>query len=489
MTFTLSLRVRIFLFFAVLMVASPLSVGVAIWLAHKANSNNLPQLLATYTGVAAVIMLLMTALIWQLFDRHVAGALQSLARQIQTALHSNTDSLQDTEPFRYLGPVSEAADEMIQAHNTIKRQISAKQAHAKHEHPEAQQLAAILRDLDVAVMVMNLHHHILLYNQRAASIINQPENIGLARCADALFKESALSEQVKTSLLQSPDSTKRASLHLQTVTGNRPLSAKACLVMNDDLKATGYVLVFDEPATDASATQHGVKLTSSARLPARPDFYDFDLFQRKPTAAASSLLLREADFVVFDTETTGLNPSGGDEIISIAGVRVVNGRVLSGECFDELINPGRSVPAKSTTFHGITDDMLRDKPDITRVLPRFECFTHDAILLAHNAAFDMKFIELKNARCHTKFTNPILDTVLLSAWLHDHSHKHTLDDLAERYGLTIDNRHSALGDAVATAHIFCRMIEQLAARGINTLADAISVSNKMTHIKKQQRAY
>lgn len=489
MTMRLSLRVRIFLFFAVLMVASPLSVGVAIWLAHAADTGNLSRLLATYTGVSAVIMLLITALIWQLFDRHVAGALQSLARQIQTALHSNTDSLQDTEPFRYLGPISEAADEMIQAHNIKKSEKTTAQVHAKHALPDSQQLAAILRDLDVGVMVMNLHHHILLYNQRAASIINQPENIGLARSADALFKEHALSQQVEKLLLESPDATRRASIHLRTITGSHSLGAKACLVMNDDLQPTGYILVFDEAVTDTFSMQLGVELAGTDRLPARPEFYDFDLFQRKPTAAASALLLKEADFVVFDTETTGLNPSGGDEMISIAGVRVVNGRVISGECFDELIDAGRSVPAKSTAFHGITNDMLRDKPDITEILPRFAKFTQGAILVAHNAAFDMKFIELKNAQCQTEFANPVLDTVLLSAWLHDHSNKHTLDDLAERYGLTIDNRHSALGDAVATAHIFCRMIDQLAARGIETLAEAISVSDKMTQIKKQQKAY
>jgi len=488
MSMRLSLRVRIFLFFALLMIASPLTIGAAIWLAHLADTGNLSRLLVTYTGVSALIILLVTALVWQLFDRHVAGALQTLARQIQTAQHSNCGSLEDTEPFRYLGPISEAADEIVQAHNLIKLEKDRTQGHAMHESPDAQQLAAILRNLDTGVMIMNLHHDILLYNEQAASIVHQP-NMGLARCADELFKDKALSSQVQTCLLESPDDIKRASMQLQTISGDVCLNAKACLVMNEALQPAGYALVFDEPAADTSPTGSHIALHCTAKDSARPEFYDFDLFHRKPAAAPSARLLKEADFVVFDTETTGLNPSRGDEMISVAGVRVVNGRVLSNECFDELINPGRPVPAKSTAFHGITDEMLVEKPDINQVLPRFECFVQNDILVAHNAAFDMKFIELKNEQCQTRFTNPVLDTVLLSAWLHDHSHKHTLDELAKRYGLSIENRHSALGDAQATAYIFCRMIDQLATRGVHTLADAIAVSDKMKHIKKQQKAY
>jgi len=202
-----------------------------------------------------------------------------------------------------------------------------------------------------------------------------------------------------------------------------------------------------------------------------------------------NMTLSSADFVVFDTETTGLKPSAGDEIISIAAVRLVNGRILAGEHFNELVNPGRTVPARSTEFHGITDQMLVGRPTIDEVLPRFERFVGDSILVAHNAAFDMKFIELKKTQSNITLENPVLDTVLLSAWLHDHTHKHTLDALAERYGLSIENRHSAAGDAMATARIFCLMIKQLSSRGIDTLADALEISDKMAHIKKHQKTY
>ena len=210
----------------------------------------------------------------------------------------------------------------------------------------------------------------------------------------------------------------------------------------------------------------------------RPVFYDFDLFHRPgQTSELERRPLAELVYTVFDTETTGLDPSAGDEIISISAVRIVNGRLLRQESFDQLVDPKRALAKESIRIHGITPRMLEGQPTIDQVLPRFARFAEDTILVGHNVAFDMRFLQMKERRTGQRFIQPVLDTLLLSALVHPNLREHELEANAHRLGIDIIGRHTSLGDAILTGEIFIRLIPLLARQGIVTLKDALSASH------------
>ncbi|MBK8182639.1 MAG: DNA polymerase III subunit epsilon [Candidatus Competibacteraceae bacterium] len=216
----------------------------------------------------------------------------------------------------------------------------------------------------------------------------------------------------------------------------------------------------------------------------RPEFYDFDLFhQAGQTPELDQLPLTELAYTVFDTETTGLDPSAGDEIISIGAVRIVNNRLLRYETYEQLIDPGRPIVSMSQTIHGLSNEMLRGQPMIDQVLSQFHEYCHDTVLVGHNAAFDMRFLQMKETQTGIRFTQPVLDTLLLSGVLHPNQESHALEAIAGRLGVTVVARHTALGDALVTGEVFLRMIPLLAAHGIRTLRDAREATEKSLYAK------
>ena len=215
-----------------------------------------------------------------------------------------------------------------------------------------------------------------------------------------------------------------------------------------------------------------------ARGNGRPEYYDFDLFNFADKSIDLDRKLSDLTYTVFDTETTGLEPSNGDEIIQIGAARIVNNRLLHQEVFNQLVDPERPLKPESIPIHGITEDMVRGQPNIDVVLPAFHEFCEDTVLIAHNAAFDMRFLQLKEERTGIRFTQPVLDTLLLSAVVHPNQESHKLDVILERLGVHIESRHNALEDALATAEVFLKIVPLLEEMGIVTVRQALAASEK-----------
>ena len=225
------------------------------------------------------------------------------------------------------------------------------------------------------------------------------------------------------------------------------------------------------------------QLRQSETLPqqhseSRPEYYDFDLFNFSDTRIDLDRRLSELAYSVFDTETTGLEPSAGDEIIQIGAVRAINGRLLRQEVIDQIIDPCIPLKPEGIPIHGITEEMVRGQPTIDVVLPVFHEFCSDTVLVAHNAAFDMRFLQLKEERTGLRFDQPVLDTLLLSAVIHPNQDSHKLEAIAARLGINVIGRHTALGDAFVTGEVFLKMIPLLAEMGIVTLRQALEAAEQ-----------
>ncbi len=225
-------------------------------------------------------------------------------------------------------------------------------------------------------------------------------------------------------------------------------------------------------------------------MSSRPEFYDFDLFSRHKVAPdVREQPLAALSCTVFDTETTGLDPTHGDEIIAIGAVRVVNGRLLRSEGFGRLVDPGRDVPAASTAVHGLTRAMLEGQPRLGEVLPEFARYAEGTVLVGHNVGFDLQFLRVQEESTGVAFRQPALDTLLLDAVVHPDHDDHSLEAIASRLGVPVTGRHSALGDALVTGEVFLRLLPLLGGLGVHTLGEALSTSQSTLHARLDRRMY
>ncbi|SHE27517.1 DNA polymerase-3 subunit alpha [Marinitoga hydrogenitolerans DSM 16785] len=192
----------------------------------------------------------------------------------------------------------------------------------------------------------------------------------------------------------------------------------------------------------------------------------------------------DSNFVVFDFETTGLDPNI-EEIIEFGAVKIINGEIT--DVFHKMVKPQKNVPQKIQEITGITNEMLINAPSIKEVLPEFMSFISDSVLVAHNANFDYRFLrrwvkEIMNIEIKI----PYIDTLSMSRALLNLKGGHSLDKVVKVLGLGNFEHHRAHEDAKITAHVFLKLLEKAKGRGIRTLNDLINLE-KMIDFKKLRK--
>ncbi|MCE8009480.1 exonuclease domain-containing protein [Aestuariivita sp.] len=457
----LSLRLRVFLFFCLLALGG-LAITIGGLIAGYMRAAQ-PELFDAYVFSGLIIGFLVLGLVtgvWLLFDENVAKPIERLASELRVRAHTGVASEIDIQAARYLGDLAPAANAIAgQLAQTAEATASNVASQTARLAAEKDRLTAILSDIPVAMIVVNPAHQIVLYDAQSAAVLAQVAhprlNASLFDYFDRAALEAAYGKLVKSGrevrwVLTGADGAQSYETVL------KPLG-----------DAPGYMLVIEE--AQAQIDPHAP----------RPLIYDFDLLNAETTPEIAARPLKEVCFVVFDSETTGLLPHK-DAVVQIGAVRVLNGRIIEGEVFDTLVDPGRPIPPASTQVHKVTDAMVAGAPEIPEAGRSFHSFCRDAVIVAHNAPFDMAFLHRDARAMGVTWDHPILDTVLVSAVLFGASETHTLDALAARLGVTIPEalRHTALGDARATAEVLCHMLPMLEARGLLTFGDVIAETRK-----------
>ena len=174
----------------------------------------------------------------------------------------------------------------------------------------------------------------------------------------------------------------------------------------------------------------------------------------------------DADYVVFDLETTGFSPET-NRIIEIGAVKVQNGKIV--DKFSTFVNPQVPIPFRIEQLTSINDSMVIDAPVIADILPEFMKFCEGCVMVAHNADFDMSFIKKNCQRLDIPCKPTIVDTVALARVLLPNLNRFKLDTVAKALGVSLENHHRAVDDAGCTAEIFVKFIEMLRDRGMSTL--------------------
>jgi DNA polymerase III subunit alpha, Gram-positive type len=197
--------------------------------------------------------------------------------------------------------------------------------------------------------------------------------------------------------------------------------------------------------------------------------------------------LEKLTYVVFDLETTGLNPVN-DEIIEIGGMKIENGEVK--DIFNKLVRPEKPLPTHITEITGITQEMVESEPPIKPILEKFIEFIGEAILVAHNADFDTAFLKNNAKKILNKdITNSIVCTLLISRDILPGLSNHKLHTVGEYFHLKVENRHRAIGDVELTYHVWENLMTKLKDKQVLTRKDLEDYMAKLNGAKAPRAGF
>nr|WP_263328656.1 PolC-type DNA polymerase III [Neobacillus sp. Marseille-Q6967] len=261
-----------------------------------------------------------------------------------------------------------------------------------------------------------------------------------------------------------PENEKRVELHLHTpmsqmdaVTPVSQLIAQAAKWGHKAIAVTDHAVAQSFPEAYSAGKKNDIKILYGVEVNLVDDGVPI-------TYNDANRLLATDTYVVFDVETTGLS-AVYDTIIELAAVKVRDGEII--DRFESFANPHHRLSATTINLTGITDDMVQNAPEVEDVLRRFYEWTGDAVLVAHNASFDMGFLNVGYKKIGLeKAKNPVIDTLELGRFLYPEMKNHRLNTLAKKFDIELTQHHRAIYDAEATGYLLMKMLKDALEKGI-----------------------
>ncbi|MFD2628419.1 PolC-type DNA polymerase III [Oceanobacillus kapialis] len=289
--------------------------------------------------------------------------------------------------------------------------------------------------------------------------------------------------KVETRMDEAPDDKRRVELHAHTtmsqmdaVVSPGNLIAQAAKWGHKAVAITDHAGVQGFPDAHAAGQKHGIKVLYGVEANLVDDGVPIAYNEQ-------NISLADATYIVFDVETTGLS-AVYDTIIELAAVKVKNGEII--DRFESFANPHHPLSQTTTDLTGITDDMVRDAPEVSTVLRDFHKWMGNDILVAHNASFDMGFLNQGFQKIdYPKAENAVMDTLELARFLFPELKNHRLNTLCKHLDIELTQHHRAIYDAEATGYLLWKLVQKLLEKEI---ANHLDLNNHMGEGNAYQRS-